>query len=582
MKDARISNYIIDGVVSWVRIESGGTAMNTTVNRYGDMFVSNGGNAGHTTVNSGGIMQVAGGITTGTTVDAGGLHTVSDEGTAARTTVSSGGSMVVESGGTAARTVVSSGGIMQVAGGGVHRGILRIDSGAMVSALSGSIIDFTLAGRTANDEALINDWSLIAGAPTYTVTVSSMQAAGSYRLAQGAEGFTGSISIGDGIETYGSVTVDGESLVHGDHTYSLTKVDNTLLLNVAGEDHSQPYGDSTGADWRSLSASEFIVEYSTDAFARTLTVRTTGTAIDHYGMEGDFQWRVNNIPGNDISAGGIPQTPRQLQSEANGALDLFFANSDGVWEGNRYCARHTGTLDGWQGTGELVHLKGKNRIADVFAGSADANILVLTDDANGDALFIDDVYTELPDGLSDQARMSQIKEIRAGAGDDVVDLTSQQFAYTNGLTVCGGDGNDVIWANTGNNRLFGDAGNDRIIGAAGDDLIVGGIGNDAMHGGGGNDVFTFCANWGTDTVEQLAGGSVTLWFASGTSDNWNASTLTYSDGTDSVTVSGIAAENITLKFGDDSPDYAALSAAGAFTSAVSEKIFEDPAKGMLA
>ena len=33
--------------------------------------------------------------------------------------------------------------------------------------------------------------------------------------------------------------------------------------------------------------------------------------------------------------------------------------------------------------------------------------------------------------------------------------------------------------------------------------------------GGGNDIFCFGGNWGNDTVEQLAGGKITLWFESG-------------------------------------------------------------------
>ena len=93
--------------------------------------------------------------------------------------------------------------------------------------------------------------------------------------------------------------------------------------------------------------------------------------------------------------------------------------------------------------------------------------------------------------------------------------------------------------------LFGDAGNDRIAGASGDDVIVGGIGNDRMHGGGGSDIFTFCDNWGTDEVKQLADGSVTLWFVSGNESNWNAETLIYMDGLASISSkSPVGAEGI--------------------------------------
>ena len=104
-----------------------------------------------------------------------------------------------------------------------------------------------------------------------------------------------------------------------------------------------------------------------------------------------------------------------------------------------------------------------------------------------------------------------------------------------------------------------------------------------MHGGGGNDVFTFCDNWGVDIVEQLATGLVTLWFAKGSKDNWNAETMIYSDGENHVTVSGVTADQITLKFGDDgSAWFVALTAAGAFFDVTTERVFEESGKGMLA
>ena len=183
---------------------------------------------------------------------------------------------------------------------------------------------------------------------------------------------------------------------------------------------------------------------------------------------------------------------------------------------------------------------------------------------------MDDIYT----ALGDLARFSQIDEIRAGAGDDIVDMTSERYAYEgDGITIYGGSGNDTIWGGAESNTLFGDAGNDRLIGSSGDDVIVGGSGNDAMHGGGGDDIFTFGGSFGNDTIEQLASGSVTLWFETGSEDNWNAETLTYSDGVNSVSVTGCA--NVTLRFGADSS-----LPAGAFEEETSKKVFED--KGMLA
>ena len=321
------------------------------------------------------------------------------------------------------------------------------------------------------------------------------------------------------------------------------------------------------------------------------------SALDSYGLpEGTYRWRVCStengewVQGNNFAADAAGTVPQLLQSDADGDMDVFFAQASGTWS-ESYYAQHQGSLDGWEeGTMEMVALTGKNRIADIFEGSDDANVLLLTDDANGDALFVDDIYSALPGTVAEQqSRIAKINEIRAGAGNDIVDLTSQRFGYRDGekflggVKVSGGDGNDTIWANCGDNKLFGDAGDDRLVGASGDDVLVGGIGNDSMHGGGGNDIFAFGANWGNDTVEQLANGEVTLWFASGDISKWDADSLTYADGENSVQVTGVTADQVTLKFGDDgTEEYIGLSEMGAFADAVSEKIYEDKDKGMLA
>ena len=96
--------------------------------------------------------------------------------------------------------------------------------------------------------------------------------------------------------------------------------------------------------------------------------------------------------------------------------------------------------------------------------------------------------------------------------------------------------------------------------------VFGGSGNDLLLGGGGDDIFIFGAGWGEDTVEQLTSGSVTLWFESGSSANWNNETLTYSDGEWKVSVKGCA--DVMLKFGDDSslPE-------NCFDGALTDKVF---------
>jgi hypothetical protein len=99
-----------------------------------------------------------------------------------------------------------------------------------------------------------------------------------------------------------------------------------------------------------------------------------------------------------------------MQSDADGNTDLFFARGKEKWDYG-YAAEHQGCKGGWSGTSESVSLFGKNKLEDVFVGSTDTSILVLTDDANGDALFVDDIYSAFPDEIPAQARVAAIDEI---------------------------------------------------------------------------------------------------------------------------------------------------------------------------
>ena len=329
---------------------------------------------------------------------------------------------------------------------------------------------------------------------------------------------------------------------------------------------------------------DFIVEYSQNNFASVINFETDTNKVDTY-LIGAGSWQVRAKEDNAAAfnaqtaftaaapAGGA----MQIISDSDEDMDIFFARTAGTWS-SRYAARHAGSVNGWQGTGEKVALNGKNIITDVFSGSSDDNILLLTDDANGDALFLDDVYT----ALGNRARLSRIEDIRAGAGDDVIDLTSPKYTcYGSEMSIYGGAGNDVIWATGHDNDLYGDGGNDRIIGGAGFDLIIGGAGNDSMNNGGGDDIFAFGGSFGQDTVEIVGNANITLWFASGSSSNWNAVNRIYRDGSNSVTVSGSG--NVSLKFGDDGSDmYDDMVDVGAFLNAASEKIFENVNSGMLA
>ena len=460
---------------------------------------------------------------------------------------------------------------------------LLINHGNLTVAPREVSIGFTAADKVYDGTTNATRDELIMGEILAGDDVVFDDSAMMYRFDDGSIGTDKTVTA-DGFDA--ATMLSGNDLQNYDITFVSTSVADIMAIPSL----ENLIGDDSGLSW-SISAAVFgyVVEYSQDDFSTVATIETVTTGLYHYNIEvGAWQWRVRPAlssewtVGDDFIVTTNSTEPTNFAAPTDDLTEAFFVQSQGVWNGN-YQAQHVGVGE-WEGTNEIVELDGKNQITDIFAGSDDASILLLTDDDSGDALFIDDVYSALPEGLDAQARIAKIDEIRAGAGNDIVDLTSQRFAYVGGgLTVRGGLGDDVIWSNNGDNTLFGDAGNDRIVGAGGNDVIIGGSGDDSLHGGGGDDVFAFGGDWGNDSVEQLADGKVTLWFENGSLDNWDASTLTYQDGDNSVKVNGITAENISLKFGDDgSQQYSKLLSDGAFDEFVSERIFENKNRGMLA
>ncbi|MGP3699476.1 calcium-binding protein [Rhodobacter sp. NSM] len=122
--------------------------------------------------------------------------------------------------------------------------------------------------------------------------------------------------------------------------------------------------------------------------------------------------------------------------------------------------------------------------------------------AGTDLIFMDSLGHSTP-------RITGIATIHAGAGDDLVDFTSQRFTYgpvrfdggTGNDWLLGNDGADTISGGSGNDWLKGYAGSDRLIGGSGADSILGGRGTDVLLGGSGNDQLA-----GEEGHDRLFGG----------------------------------------------------------------------------
>ena len=163
---------------------------------------------------------------------------------------------------------------------------------------------------------------------------------------------------------------------------------------------------SDSIQWKKTSAEGCVIEYSRDEFQTALAVVATGSAVDVVNLTGGIYQVRAKYESTDIwsdsqtvISSDATAASTQFVSNADGVGDIFFAGANGTWQG-KYAARNVGSINDWSGTGEQVRLNGKNKIADIFEGSTDANILVLTDDANGDALFVDDIYTALPGSIA--------------------------------------------------------------------------------------------------------------------------------------------------------------------------------------
>jgi len=145
--------------------------------------------------------------------------------------------------------------------GGKLTGKMAFGSGAEVAASNGAIIDFDLTKTTAGAEtALLNDQSLIAGAPLYTLTVSGSEAFGDYKLADGAAGFDKTVSVVNASGEALGVLTPGitETIGTVEYTLNLSEGGNLTVTLVEGVDPTIYTGDLTDATKDILTGSSAV------------------------------------------------------------------------------------------------------------------------------------------------------------------------------------------------------------------------------------------------------------------------------------------------------------------------------------
>ena len=277
MYDGTASHTVVSGVGGGIVVFDGALADFTIVSSGAEMFVNFGGSAYDVNLRDGTLKIDSCGYGSGVYVSSGGFATVCkdaildtaavyDDGTlkfldgAYGTGVVGRGGEVIVSGavvntltmldGTAAvfdggvmnGVLVGSDGILYAYTGTKVTGYLFIDGGSVTMAVD-SVLDFNLemcvsmnSGALVETEIpLVNDLSLVAGMPNYTMTVFSdgIIRDETYLLAQGASGFNSSISVMDaGGTTYGSFGL-GETIEVGGQYYTLNLNGDDLSVTLS-------------------------------------------------------------------------------------------------------------------------------------------------------------------------------------------------------------------------------------------------------------------------------------------------------------------------------------------------------------
>lgn len=154
------------------------------------------------------------------------------------------------------------------------------------------------------------------------------------------------------------------------------------------------------------------------------------------------------------------------------------------------------------GTGETASVTGLFGSSDVFDGGLGYDTLTLTAASDVFRLW-DPATTGHPDATP--LRLIDVEEIRAGAGNDVIDLTDPNHSYGD-IKIYGEAGNDTIWSSAGNDMLDGGDNDDFIYGGVGNDHLIGGNGGDVLRGGPNGSVsgvfqsVTYDKDFSDDTV----------------------------------------------------------------------------------
>ena len=279
-------------------------------------------------------------------------------GTLTSAKISAGAVVDIFSGGTAGWVTLDSDGQLRLHSGCLLKGGMMLNT--TVYAPEDAGIEFTLTGRNASDDYLLNDLSQITGSPVFSIVVSSTQAGGIYKLAQGAAEFDRTISISTETENLGTLSVNGPAITHGECTYKLVQTDGNLTLAMTAP--VVPIF-TTKADVNGNGISDVMFQY------------TGGDYQIGFWMDGTNAWQSQNMPqpqewdllgaydmGNDGKADAL-MCGNVTVNNVKGAYIGYYQDGDtGNWQNIGYLTNENdiqwdlavGNITGTEGANSIV------------------------------------------------------------------------------------------------------------------------------------------------------------------------------------------------------------------------------------
>ncbi|MDB5174756.1 MAG: calcium-binding protein [Phycisphaerales bacterium] len=121
-------------------------------------------------------------------------------------------------------------------------------------------------------------------------------------------------------------------------------------------------------------------------------------------------------------------------------------------------------------------------IIHLVAPAGNAVVRIMRDAAHPSMLVVS--TNGVVSSLGDIAKIKGI-EVKAGNGNDDIEIVELNGTITIPVTLLGGAGNDTLVGGSGNDSLVAGAGNNLLSGQAGNDTLTGGPGADTLLGGSG-------------------------------------------------------------------------------------------------